>query len=413
MLQSGNVARAGPNAMTPGASAGRDQTTTTTVSSFRRHVRAQVLAELQEVGQATRAELMLHLGLSRTALTRVLAGLFDDELIAEDAAPGATGRAAGRPARALRARRPPRSTLAVQVASHAVMAAIVNEEGEIRASERYEVTLADGLTGVVDVIRLARRTLFDSVERPPSRLVVVLPTMIAAGGSSVEPSGARELMPTWIRPGVSDQLRRASGLPATLHNDGRLAALAESRLGSARGARNVLYIAPGANGIGGGLVLDGRLHTGAGAAGEISHAVVTVDGQPCPCGQRGCLAAEVRHRVREFRRTAGLPEIDRDDVGPLGTTTGHSQMLDDIADMIARVAGTVVSIVHPDVIVVADRLTHGPDPRLFSRISASIPVFTHPAAMRSVSVRESRLGEEAALAGAGLVDIVEGRWSRA
>jgi glucokinase len=76
--------------------------------------------------------------------------------------------------------------------------------------------------------------------------------------------------------------------PIVIENDANLAVLAEHRLGAARGYRHVLMVTLG-TGIGGGLVVDGRVEAGGhGFAGEVGHMVVDPAGPPCPCGRRGC-----------------------------------------------------------------------------------------------------------------------------
>ena len=73
-----------------------------------------------------------------------------------------------------------------------------------------------------------------------------------------------------------------------IENDANLAVLAEHRLGAARGYGHVVMVTLG-TGIGGGIVIDGRVQVGsAGFAGEIGHMVVDPAGPPCPCGRRGC-----------------------------------------------------------------------------------------------------------------------------
>ncbi len=78
------------------------------------------------------------------------------------------------------------------------------------------------------------------------------------------------------------------GRAVLIENDANFAVLAEHRLGAARGHDHVVMVTLG-TGIGGGLVLDGRVQVGAaGFAGEIGHMVVDPAGPPCPCGRRGC-----------------------------------------------------------------------------------------------------------------------------
>ena len=93
-------------------------------------------------------------------------------------------------------------------------------------------------------------------------------------------------------------------LPATADNDNTAAAWGELRLGAARGHTDVLLVGVG-TGIGGGIVVGGRLLRGAhGFAGEVGHVVVEPDGEPCGCGNRGCweTVASGRTILRDGRR---------------------------------------------------------------------------------------------------------------
>ena len=90
-----------------------------------------------------------------------------------------------------------------------------------------------------------------------------------------------------------DLMRERIGLPVYVDNDVNLAALAELHVGAARGARFAVMLTLG-TGIGGAIVTDGRLYRGAdGAAGELGHVTVDLDGPLCACGNRGCLEAVV------------------------------------------------------------------------------------------------------------------------
>ncbi|MHB9150608.1 MAG: ROK family protein [Thermoleophilia bacterium] len=86
-------------------------------------------------------------------------------------------------------------------------------------------------------------------------------------------------------------VRERTGLPATLDNDANVATLAEARVGAAAGLQQVVMLTLG-TGVGGGIVLDGRLYRGAtGAAGELGHTIVVAGGERCRCGAFGCLEA--------------------------------------------------------------------------------------------------------------------------
>ena len=99
--------------------------------------------------------------------------------------------------------------------------------------------------------------------------------------------------------------------PVRLENDANAAALAEWRFGAGRGLAHLVYLTM-STGVGAGLVLGGRLHRGAGGqAGEIGHAPIEWDGEPCACGQRGCLEAYVGGAAWTRRLRAATPDTSR------------------------------------------------------------------------------------------------------
>jgi glucokinase len=96
-------------------------------------------------------------------------------------------------------------------------------------------------------------------------------------------------IPGWESFALADQLEQEFGVPALVANDADAAALAEQRFGAGHGVRHLLYLTV-STGIGGGVIVDGRLHRGEHAwAGEIGHMPLVYDGPPCPCGRHGCL----------------------------------------------------------------------------------------------------------------------------
>lgn len=114
-------------------------------------------------------------------------------------------------------------------------------------------------------------------------------------------------------PGFSDRVELGSLVAkqlgktkVTVGNDVSVGVLGEYRRGAGRPYKNLLGVWVG-TGVGGGLILDGELHDGRGAGGEIGHVVVQPDGLPCACGRRGCLEAYAG-RVSMERRARQLVE---------------------------------------------------------------------------------------------------------
>jgi glucokinase len=134
----------------------------------------------------------------------------------------------------------------------------------------------------------------------------------AAFPGLVDAEGRALLMPNlhgeWAGQPLREPLEAGFGQPVALINDGHAFALAEARVGAAAGADDVMCVVCG-TGVGGGLVLGGRLHLGIDdRAGEIGHHTVLPDGPACNCGNRGCL--ELLAGSRAIARLAGKPSFD-------------------------------------------------------------------------------------------------------
>jgi glucokinase len=172
------------------------------------------------------------------------------------------------------------TTIGVDVGGTKVLGVVVDDDGVELASHRVP-TPAGGdavIDAMVDVISTLRRA-HDA-------------TAIGAGVPGlVDRSGVLRFAPNL--PGVVElpvgaRLRDATGLPVRVDNDNTCALWGEHLLGAARDVDDAVLVGLG-TGIGGGLLLDGRLVRGAhGFAGEIGHMVVARGGIECVCGQRGC-----------------------------------------------------------------------------------------------------------------------------
>jgi glucokinase len=115
---------------------------------------------------------------------------------------------------------------------------------------------------------------------------------------------APRALPTTLFDDLHGELMRATGVRVELENDANAAAYGEYKVGAGRGARNMFYMMIG-NGIGGAIVVDGKLWTGAsGFAGEVGHITIDTEGLECICGNTGCLetvasAPSIVRRARE------------------------------------------------------------------------------------------------------------------
>jgi glucokinase len=174
---------------------------------------------------------------------------------------------------------------------------------------------------------------------------------------------------------VRDLLAERLGLPVVLDNDANAALTAEWRFGAARDARHVVMLTIG-TGIGGGLVVDGRIvHGASGAAAELGHIVIERDGPACPgnCPNRGCLEAFVSGpALAAAGRRAGEADPEsalgralaagRDVTGPLVTELAHDgdAAAREVLSQLGRDLGigitNLVNIFNPEIVVVGGGL---------------------------------------------------------
>jgi predicted NBD/HSP70 family sugar kinase len=239
--------------------------------------------------------LTAELGVTRATAGAVAAELEALGLIRVDARPGAAAGSQGRPSHRLELAEDGPVALAAQVHADGFRAALVGLGGRIVATapgcETVDADPAKVLGSVVE----AGAELLRTTGRRCVGAGLAVPSAVA------EPDGLA-LNPLHLAWPVGAPVRRifaecvrAAGLtgPAFAGNDVNLAALAEHRHGAGRGARDLLCVATGHRGVGGALVLDGRLHTGSsGLALEVGHLTVNPEGRPCHCGSRGCLDVE-------------------------------------------------------------------------------------------------------------------------
>jgi glucokinase len=142
---------------------------------------------------------------------------------------------------------------------------------------------------------------------------------------------------------VRDRVGERTGLPVFVDNDANLAALAEHLHGAARGADNAVMLTLG-TGIGGGLILGGEIYRGAtGAAAELGHVVIEMEGLPCQgnCPGRGCVETYASGTAlgREARAAA-----EREPTSALGAMAADGREIDGRAATEAALAGDATAI---------------------------------------------------------------------
>jgi glucokinase len=160
-----------------------------------------------------------------------------------------------------------------------------------------------------------------------------------AAGDALSPLN----IPAWRDFPLRTRLAAHLDLPVAVDNDAKALALGEGWLGAAAGRRDFLAMVV-STGVGGGIVLDGRLLDGAdGNAGHIGHMIVEPDGRPCLCGARGCLEAEASGTAIAARTGRPAAEAGADERERAGRLVGRAvASVANLLDLpLAAVAGSV------------------------------------------------------------------------
>jgi glucokinase len=212
---------------------------------------------------------------------------------------------------------------------------------------------------------------------------------MSPGGEEVSPLN----IAAWRSFPLRSRLAGATGLPTYVDNDAKALALGEGWVGAAAGARNYIAMVV-STGVGGGIVLDGRLLGGRlGNAGHVGHIVVEPDGRPCPCGSRGCLEAEASGTA--LAAITGGPA----DLAP-------PELVERAGMLVGRAVGSVVNLLDLPLAVVSGSVALGFGAPFFAAAQRELEArcgleFTHGA-----RVVPGGLGDAGPLTGAGRVGLV-------
>jgi predicted NBD/HSP70 family sugar kinase len=373
------------------------------LESLRELNRSRVVDALRRSGTASRAELARLTGLSRTTVASVVAELQVSGLVVEQPSNGqhgSTGR--GRPPVLLRLDPTAGVALGFDFDHDHVRVALADLSSAVIAERSAVLDVDNDAAGAFELAgRLAAEVMAEAgIER--SRLVgagmgVAGPIDLRTGRIS-----SLAILPAWdgIEPG--QELAGRLGVHVEVDNDANLGALGEFTYGAGAGFTDVVYVRLGA-GIGAGLVLGGRLHSGStGIAGELGHVNVRPDGDVCKCGNRGCLqtVASARPLLAALGSAQGRGLSIQDMLALVEDgDLGARRVVHDAGQAIGRVLADLCNALNPDAIIVGGELSAAGKP-LLDGIRQAVDRYALPAAAAAVEVRPGELGERAELLGA-------------
>ncbi len=176
----------------------------------------------------------------------------------------------------------------IDLGGTSMIAVVANRNGKILGSSDCVTDRTLKPSGLIDQIAEQVRAAAKDAGIRPSKIDA---TGIGAPGAVDPKKGLVVRAPNlgWADVPLGSELKKRIGTDVAVGNDVQVAIVGEHAFGAAKGHDRVVGIWVG-TGIGGGLIIDGRLSRGArGAAGEIGHTVIDEDGPECGCGRRGCV----------------------------------------------------------------------------------------------------------------------------
>lgn len=287
--------------------------------------------------------------------------------------------------------------LGIDLGGTNLKAAVVEADGRIVATSAEPSLVAEGPEAAVNrmadlVAKMGEEHGFDAVGAAVCAPIEKETGRIAKSAS----------LPGWVDVPVRDMLEERMSMPVALENDAASAILAEWWLGAGEGKPVVAGLTLG-TGVGGGLVIAGKVFSGArGLAGEFGH-ISMADEPECPCGSSGCLgrlaggtATGARYGLLSGKEPVRTDEIIR---RANDGDEAAQESLDVTVGYLVRGVRTIVNLLNPDVFVLCGGLSTGWGDPLADQIQTGLKGSTFPG-LDETPVRISKLGTFAGAIGA-------------
>ncbi|HVX17104.1 MAG TPA: ROK family protein [Acidimicrobiales bacterium] len=279
--------------------------------------------------------------------------------------------------------------LAVDIGGTKLAAGVVDDTGEVLHRAKVP-TAGDGPDGLLaTLVALLDEVRAVAADRGAGELGAC---GVGCGGPMTRTG--REVsplnIPQWRDFPLAARLAEATGLAVYVDNDAKALALGEGWCGAAQGCTDYLAMVV-STGVGGGLVVDGRLLDGHGGnAGHVGHVIVEPDGRPCGCGAIGCLEAEASGTA--IRAITGRPA---EEAGP--------EVIERTGRLVGRGVASVVNLLDLELVVVAGSVALGFGGPFFAAAQAALDASARLEFSAGTRIVPAGLGAEAGLVGAAAI----------
>jgi len=295
----------------------------------------------------------------------------------------------------------PRYAIGLDLGGTDLKAGLVSGRGEATHFLRLPARAGEHADAPLEVIAQAVAELRRAAAGPLAGIGLGCPGVIdPARGALV---GRTPHLPHWDALPLRALLTERLGENLVVENDANLAALAEHRVGAARGARVSLTITVG-TGIGCGVIIEGRVLRGAqGGAGELGH--LPMDGRfPCRCGVPGCVEPECSGSGLVAR--AAEVGLEAPDAAAVFAAAGAGdprarRLIERMTDRLGALIAVAVQLLDPEVVVIGGGVSNAGE-ALLAPLRAAVACYALGSLRDRVRIVGAALGERAGVVGAGL-----------
>lgn len=268
---------------------------------------SRVLDAVRRSDGVSRVELAEQTGLTAQTVSNIVRRLLEDGLVLEDGRATSRG---GKPATVLRLNAGAYYAVGMHIDPASTTLVVTDLAGQVVARARRRTPSSQGPRRVIDALSRSVRAIVAQASVPDRilGLGVATPGPLGTGGGAVTPPH----LPGWRSVPLREALAEGTGLEVVIDNDATAATIGERWAGGQERSSDMAFVYVG-TGVGGGLVLDGRVYRGGSLnAGEIGHVTVDPRGPSCPCGNRGCLETYIApHAVAaDAARRRGEGSVD-------------------------------------------------------------------------------------------------------
>ncbi|MDD2355379.1 MAG: ROK family protein [Lachnospiraceae bacterium] len=324
--------------------------------------------------------------------------------------------------------------LGIDLGGTFVKIGIVDDTGHICRKYSFPVDQDEYKTSILDTAVISTEKVLESTDCLSLSACPGLAGIGVSATGQIDPHtgtvvGAAGHIPNYIGSHIAENFHKAFNLNVAVANDADCSLLGECSYGAAQGARNVIMMTLG-TGVGGGILVDGKLVSGSrGAAGEIGHIIINDDGEKCSCGNKGCLEhyASTKALVNKVRKAVSDGSISPSCLNHVSTTAYNDlsyingktifealsdstcnggsdrNVLFNIVDQWENyIADGLVSLVHifnPDSIIIGGGVSEAGEmlvgPIRNKVLNRAMPSFTD-----GLSIKAAELGNESGMIGA-------------